>query len=806
MDLRLALRNLRRRPGFTFMAVASLALALGANVAVFGVVDAILFRPFPVDDPQGLLRVQHVDSERGPGNPSHPDFEDYRRQVEGIAELASHARFTFSARIQERSERTSGELVTSNYFAVLGVEPFVGRAFLREEELAPTPVAVVSESLAERAFGGPAEALGEVLQVNGHAVTVLGVMPDRFRGIEVGVRHDLWIPLSMIDSMWPRAAEFHHRRDGAGGAVLARLEPGAAAETLQSSLATVAARIEDDGGEARALQVEVGPLERVRDVDQTHSYLAVLTGVVGLVLLIACLNIASLQLVELNNRSIELDVRSALGASRARVARLLLVENLLLYGVALAASFAVARVSAGVLTSQALFPIPLPALDVRADLRVFLFGAVIAAAAGTLFSLVPALRARRALRIGRTRVSRGRGMARGALLVAQLALAATLLSGSALLGRSLMRAYAVDPGYRLDDVLFLSVDLQGVAFRYDEPRTRQFYRDVVEGVRAVPGVANAAWSADIPFERMTIRTLFLPEHLDLAEEPDWITGDADIVTPGYLQTMGIPLVLGRDFRETDDREAPGVVIVNEAMARRYWPSESPIGKRLRVWGRMGIHHTPLRDRGRRPGRSVPIALRASGALCLLPARAAVLPEHEPARPRAGSGAAMASLPSVLEVISGLDDDLPVFDTRLLAEERSVALARQHTTARLFGISGVLALIVTALGAYSVTADAVSRRRREVGLRVAVGARANDIERMFFRDTIPPVLVGLALGAVCSLLGSRLVESLLVGLDRFDAPSYVASALVLAVAAGLACYVPARRASRVDPSIALRDDG
>jgi len=809
-DLKFGLRGLRARPRITAVAVVSLALGLGANAAVFSLIDALLFRPFAgVQQPRGLVSLRLLSADGDSENPSMPDFLDLRAEQEVLESLAGHSRMTFSVRGDGRSERLSGELVTANYFETLGVTLSLGRDLLETEDAKEVPVVIVSARLWQRAFGGDTEALGRDLIVNGHALSVVGVAPAGFHGITVGVDHDLWVPYGMTARLWPSFDHFLRRRDQPGPAALAREKPGvsrAQAETALRGLFDQLFEAHPESDPDRRLVLGAFDGERLDRSGTTISYFALLAAVVLLVLVIAGTNVAVLRGVELQARAHELTVRTALGATKGALARLLLIENLVLYGTALVASVAVAMVLAGLLESLPLFPIPLTDLDLRIDLRVFWFAAVLAFLVSVATSLLSVVS------VGRMQVTARAPLAEklrgGRFLVgAQIALACVLVSGTALLGGVLSHAYSVDPGYRLNDILFTSVDLQSMAFRYDETRTQQFYQEVVERVEAIPGARSAAWSADIPFERMTIVTMFVPDNLQDydtgIEEPEWLQGDADIVTPGYLTTMGIPLLRGRDFGAHDVADAPGVVLVNESFATEYWPGEDALGRRIRVWGRPGIHHETYEIVGivknvkyhslfEEPGPYVyyPVAQRFFQYMNLH-VHSAVPP--------------LTLLPEVRRAFSSIDEDLPVFDARPLSEERAIALSRQRTATTLIGLSGLLALVLTALGTYSVVADQVSRRIPEIGLRVAVGASRVDIMTLVFAQTLPAVVVGLIVGASVTVWSRGWVDVLVAGAS----PSLVSACAIglatMAAASAAACYLPARRAARVDPSRALRHD-
>jgi putative ABC transport system permease protein len=383
-----------------------------------------------------------------------------------------------------------------------------------------------------------------------------------------------------------------------------------------------------------------------------------------------------------------------------------------------------------------------------------------------------------------------------------VALSLTLLVGAGLLVRTLLKAYGIDPGFRTDRVLFVSVELSSLEFRYDETRARQFYAEVLDRVRGLPGVRSAAWSADIPLERMTLLTFFLPEEVPLTDPPNWITEDCDIVTPDYFVTMGLELLRGRAFAESDDEDAPGVVVVNETLAKTHWPGVDPIGKRMRVWNRRFVRHDfyeivgIVRDakyrtlwEEPRPYLYFPLAQRFFQRMNL----------HVHT-----DGPAMAVLPQVREAFRSVDPDLPIFDARPVGEERAILLARQRSAALLLGMSALLALALSAVGTYALAAHQVGRRVSELGLRIALGARRGDILRFILRLSMSPAVVGTVVGLAAAGFLGRTLESLLIGIDPLDPLTLILGGVVALLAAFASSIPAARRAARVEPAVALRN--
>jgi putative ABC transport system permease protein len=805
LDFRLAVRWLSRRRGLAAAAIGSLALGIGANAAVFSLIDAFLFRPFPVERSEELVWVESG-REGDVSAVSKPDFEDLRRIQTVFTDLAARSPFTFSVRVLDSTERLEGDLVSASFFDVLGVAPRPGRNFTSSEEEARSPVAIVSQRLWESHFAGDDGVLGKAIRVNGRDLSIVGVAPEGFRGIAVERPIDLWMPLGLVSELWPGQVEFFEPRDQPAVAVIGRVKPGMTFEAAEAALKTYAKALEQaypDTNQGVSARLRAFSAGRLRDEEgTTRSYLTVVFGVVVLVFLIAVTNVAGLRLVELSDREGELSLRRALGATRSRIARQFFVENLVLYSAAFAASLFVAHAALRLLERLTLFRIALADLDLRLDSRV-LTAAFAVAVGGALFGSLAGAVANRRLFLASSRVVSRGSRARGGFLAVQVALCLTLLVGAGLLARTLSRLYAIDPGFRTDQVLFVSVELSSLEFRYDETRARGFYADVLERVQGIPGVRSAAWSADTPLERMTLLTFFLPEEVPVTDPPDWISEDCDIVTPDYFTTMGIELLRGRAFTDADDENSPGVVVVNETMARTHWPGVDVIGKRIRAWNRRFVRHDfyeivgVVRDakyrtlwEEPRPYLYFPLAQRFFQRMNL----------HVYTGPPA-----MSLLPAVRDVFRAVDPDLPIFDARPVGEERAILLVRQRSVAALLGASALLALALSMVGTYGLAAHQVARRVPEVGLRMALGAERRDIVRFILRLTLVPALAGAALGLALSTQLGKALESLLIGVDPRDVATLAAGGLVALTASIAAALVPAKRASKIEPAVALRSE-
>ena len=811
-DFRSALRWIARRPGLAFVSVASLGLGIGANVAVFSVIDAFLFRPFPVSEPERLGVVMSRTAEGELRHVSAPDYFDFVESSSDRFPLAARMQFTFSVRVGEVTERLDGEFVSSSYFDVLGVPPALGRGFSADEDAAPVPVVVISHRLWLTRFQEARDVLGRTLRLNGRDLTIVGVAPAGFRGVTLPAEKDLWVPFPMIETLWPSALKFLQNRERQTVTVYTRLAPGVSLEEARAVFNAHAAALAvayPETNQGRSATVLPFQETRLSGRSGVTYYLGLVLGVVGFVLLIACANVSGLRIVELSAREGELATRRALGAGRFGLARLVLVESALLYLLALAVSFFVAEGLLLLFRRVEVFSMSLAELEPTVDLRVFAGAFLLTVVVGLLSSLTPVLQARSSLLPGQAARAAslsagvGRNRLRAGLVVLQVALSLSLLVGTGLIGRTLSSVYGVDPGYRLEDILSISMDLDDIEFRYgDDDRTRAMYRDALERVRALPGVRSAAWSASIPFGRI-IRSLVVPEGTPTEGEPDWIEVDSDIVTPGFLRTMGLPLLQGRDFTDRDDIGAPRVVLVNETMARTYWPRSSAIGKPVRFFSRQSIRHdvyevvgivrdAKYRDlwEAPRPFMYFPLAQRFFPYMNLH-----VHTEGPP----------MAMLPAVRDAIRALDDDLPLYNARPLSEELAVSLATQRSVGLLFLVSGLIALTLSAIGTYGMAASALASRRPELGLRMALGAGARDVRRFILDKGVKPLAVGLLLGLVASFALSRFVEHLLIGVSARDPFAFAAGVFAMAMSGIAASYVPALRASRIDPATALRSE-
>jgi predicted permease len=815
-DLRFGARRLFASPGFTLLASLMLALGIGANTAFFSLVDAVLLRPFPVANQDELVAVKSISEDRPDVDTlSMPDYRDFRDEQQVFAALVAYSLNDFSVTAGEKTERLFGGMVSANYFDTLGLRMPLGRGFLPEENLASArPVAVISFDLWQRSYGRSPDILGKPLKVNGMDFAIVGVAPQGFRGLTLGYRPDLWTPLAKMAEVlpaWWRDMDLIERRDVRTLDVLGRLRSGVSLEQAQVEMTSLARQLEQafpDTNRGWSVRMELLGEERLPPSERgaVVSVVAILVAVAVLILLIAGANVANLVLVRVSGRRSEIAVRFALGSSRMQVIREVLTENLILYALGFLVSLAVAFWTLDILHALPLFSQGELTFDLGLDTRVLAFGTALALAAGMVSGLGPAFRASRSdprtALYGNPTGSRSYGSRfRNLLVVAQVALSLILLVGAALFARTLQSLYAIDPGYRTENVLDLSVDFNTMDKTYDESRGMAFYRQALERVRALPGVRSATWAGDVPLRRRRLLVWFFPREETPQKEEDWLQIDCNVVGPDYVRTLGIPLVSGRDFSDRDSADSQEVAIVNQSMARRYWPGVDPVGKRIKVRGRTGIKSIEVigvvgdvRQRALwdEPQPYIYLALYQR-----------YFPEMTLQAHVAGDTQTLT--PQIKGVIEALDKDLPVFNVMLLDEQLALALSHQRVGAALLGASGLLALVLAAIGIFAVTQFSVTQRTREIGLRMALGAEARDVTRLIVRQGTLAAAIGLAVGATASIALGRFIENLLFGVRTTDPVSLAGSMVLLAGAALLATLIPAYRAARQDPAASLRHE-
>jgi len=814
-DLRFGLRMLRKNPGFSLIAILTLGLGIGANTAVFSVINAALFQPLPVKDASRLVRIYTSNQDESHTPSSYLDYADYRERNQVFSEIAAHAQVRASLGEQGEHEIVWGEIVSGNYFAVLGINAVQGRVLLPEDDRpaeAP-PVVVISHDLWQRRFGADPALVGKTVRLNGHPLTVAGIAPAGFRGAVTGFAPEFWVPLALQRQVILPGIDALNRRQSRWLFLLGRLRADSALPQAEAQMKALASQLEQAYPDSnRGCSVRLIPADQVRVFPQIDQALvaasSVLLAMVGLVLLIVCANVANLLLARMITRRREIAIRLALGASRGRLVRQLLAESawLALLGGSGGLALALWLVD---LLMRFKFPLPVSvALHPQLDRRVLGFTLAVSLLTGLLAGLWPALQASKPDLAGTLKdetLSSGmsRMKLRNALVVAQVALSLALLICTGLFVRSWRQAHAINPGFNSDEVLTLSFDpnLRG----YEGARARELCQQILTRAAALPGVQSASLAASIPLTLHLRMEGIVVEGHPLPTGRDGILVDANAVAPGYFQTLGIALVRGRDFSLQDRAETPKSVIINETMGRRFWPNEDPLGKRLSHNGPQGPFLEVIgvaRDSKYRTLGEAPLPF------IYLP----LLREYEPedalmgltllvrARSEPQSLAA-----AVRREIESLDAELPVFNIQPLTERIGIALALPRLAALLFGAFGAVGLLLVSAGIYGVISYAVGQRTREFGIRAALGATDGDVMKLVVRQGLKLAMLGIVLGLVISFAVTRLLSSLLYGVSATDPLTFALITLLLIAVSLVACWIPARRATKVDPLIALRSE-
>ena len=824
-DLKFGVRGLLKRPGFTVIAVLTLALGIGANTAIFSVVNATLMRPLPVVDPDRLVFVFNGP----PGSVfSYPDYAALRDQNNVLDGMIAWGGITASLSNNDQPDLVNGAIVSGNFFDVIGVRAQLGRVITAEDDKTPGahPVAVISQGLWQRRFAADPNIVGRQLLLNGNNFTVIGVLPGGFDGLQLGPVRDLYVPMMMQATMRPPRAGYSGEknpdllqvRNNRWLFTVGKLKPGVSPEQAQASLALIAKQLEEQHrvNEGRGVSVSAfSEGDNPSNRQQLSSVARLLMGVVGIVLLIACANVANLLLARSSARTKEIAVRLAIGATRWRIVRQLLTEGILLATLGGAAGLLLAWWATRSLSAA---PPPQGALPLTPqfaiDLRVLLFTLGLSVLAGIVFGLAPALRASRpalvpalkddaAAFFERTRMFSLRNL----LVVTQVALSLVLLIAAGLFLRSLQQARTIDPGFDAEKIVNLPLNIN--LLRYTSTQGREFYKQVVERVEAIPGVESASVARVAAVSgSSSVRSLLIEgrEGSDTQFRSDnagAASGNADstsanVVGPRYFQTMGIGLMQGRDFNAQDDQDHPLVVIVNEAFLRRHFPSGDGLGKRLSVNGPQG------------PWREIVGVVRTSKYFSLgeAPTPVTYLPLQQNHETGMNLHVRTAVDPSTVAAAirnetQALEKNLPLGNPELMSERVANSLYAARMGAILLAVFGGLALLLASIGLYGVMSFAVSRRTRELGIRMALGARPGDVFRLVLRQGMILVVVGLVIGLGVAWMVTRLLASFLYGVSTTDAFTFAAIPALLILVALLACYLPARRATKVEPLTALR---
>jgi putative ABC transport system permease protein len=797
-DLRFAFRQMMKRPGFTAIAVIALALGIGANTAIFSVVYSVLLRPLPFKDPDRLVWVWGVQPQldRAPHAPA--DFLDYQSQNSSFEEMAAFRSMSFTLTGEGQPEMLNGMIASANYFSLLGLDAARGRVFSAEDGVAgASRKAVLSHALWQRLFGGDQNVIGKPVTLNGESVTVIGVMPP-----SVGTpRIEIWLnPRQVIPDFSPNSSDdLLTMRDNNYLNVFARLKPSMSIHQAQTDLDAVHKRIEDQYPLKSSHRLHLVPMHELVTGESRPALLALL-GAVGLVLLIACANVANLMLARAAGRQKEIAIRQAMGANRLRIIRQLLTESAMLSALGGACGWLLAWWGVDVMV--ALSPPDAPRVqEIGLDLYVLLFTLTVSLLTTILFGLVPALSASRVdlnetLKEGGRASVASRRPLRSALVISEIALALVVLTGAGLLVQSFARVLSTDPGFKSENLMTGFVWLSSA--RYEKADScRAFLKDMVARLEALPGVDGVAVCNDMPVVGTDTTSNPTIEGRPPFSAEDQVLVGRHVINARYFEAMGIPLLKGRAFTERDREKSSPVLIINEAMARSLFPDDDPIGKRVRFgasdeWREIvGVAGDVKWD-----------GLQQSAGLH---SYAPHLQEPWPymnlaVRSKLDSSSLIAA---VRREIQAIDPALPVSSVRMMDEVIAETIAPRRFSMMLFSSFSVVALLLVAVGIYGVMSYSVSQRAHEMGIRMALGASRRDVMKIVVRHAMSLAVAGIAAGTAAALGATQLMESMLFEVEATDPMTFILVAVLLALVAFASCYIPARRATRVDPMTALR---
>jgi putative ABC transport system permease protein len=809
-DARHACRMFARNPGFTAAAVLSLALGIGANSAIFSLADALLLRPLPIRDPGGVVTISTAPPDSRYGGVSYPNYRDFRDKLQSFDGVVASTLSTWgvSTSANDAAQMRMGVLVSGNFFRVLGVEPTLGRAFSRDEARVAgrDAVVVLGYQFWKNHFAASPSAIGRTMRINGIDFTVVGVAPEKFTGLQRYVRPDMFVPLMMKQRLDASTLDPLEKRGDHSLTVKARLRPGTSIKTAQAELATFWKGLqqqypEDNRARLAALKTEI----EVRYQEYRFDAVAVsfLMGLVVLVLIIACANVANLLLARAGSRSREIAIRLAIGAGRLRVIRQLLLESVMLalMGGLLGMVFAYGGIR---FLQRIQIPTDLPVeIGVQLDSRVLLFSLFAALVTVLFFGLAPAWQATRRDLVPALKATnqgsqgRRRTIGRNVLVIGQVALSMALLVAAGVLVDAVRKTITLNPGFRTNHLLMMEFDTALV--RYTDRQTRVFYREIGDRARALPGVRSVAMTCYVPFSPDGVVKTVVPEGYQFPKGGESAAVGAAVVDEHFFDTMKTPIIQGRGFTADDNAGARRVAVVNQEFAKTYWPKQDPIGKRFRLYDTKGpwvevvgltrtnkywfIAEPPIQY------FYLPFAQDPSSGMSLIVETA-------------GDPAALAA--PLREAVRSLDPNQPIFNVRTIAsfyQQRAIAVVVM--VMQMVAMMGLLGLTLALVGLYGLIAYSVSRRTQEIGIRMAIGATRAEVVRMVLRQGLALVAGGVLVGGAISFGVARLLTAGLVGLGAPSPIAYVLVPVALVLITLAACYIPARRASLIDPLRALR---
>ena len=809
-DLRYAVRQFLKTPGLTILVIITIALGVGANTALFSVVNGVLLNPLPYPEPDQLVALRESKPNFEWGTIPYPTFRDWQKDNHTFSSIAVWRGYAFSLTGAGEAEQVNAQFVSSDFFPILGVKPLLGRSFLAgEDEIGAAPIAVISEGLWRRKFASAPDILSKGITLDGNSYSIVGVIPagPHFPMGSASARREVFVPIGQ----WKNNL-LTSRGAGLGINGIGRLKPGVTIEQARADMTSVSNNLAVAFPDTnKGISARLIPFKQWM-VGDIGSLLLVLLASVGFVLLIACVNVANLLLARSTSRTREFAVRSALGASQRRMVRQLLTESLLL---AVAGGMLGLMLAAwGTRAALSVLPTALPRTEeIGLDLRVLFFTLAISLLAGILFGLVPALkmspsRLQETLKEGGRGMSGGRHRVQGAFVVAEMAMALVLLAGAGLMIRSLTRLWGVDPGFNSRNVLTVGLTLPQSMMAASPDAIRAAFREFDHKIASIPGVeaVSQTWGS-VPMAGDDEQTFWFEGQPKPANPNDRSWAIDYIVEPGYLKAMEIPLLRGRFFTGQDNEHSPRVVVVDDVFARKYFPNENPLGKRIlrddaspeeivgvvghvKQWGLDADDTEKLRAQIYIPCMQMPdafITMQASGSTVIIRSR------------QAGTGL----LDSIRHASQQISNEQIIFNPQTMDQIIADSLAERRFSMILFGAFAALALLLASVGIYGVISHVVGQRTHEIGIRMALGARRLDVLRLILVGAGRVALIGVALGLVCALSLTSLLANRLYGVSPQDPITFVAVPSILIAVALLASYLPARRATKVDPMTALR---